>query len=293
MPPRRFALRSYDELLDEYARERSDVTYQPVRIGFGTIDAELRGVSPGQVLGIAARTAVGKTWFLESIEHAFAARRDAGCLSLTLEMPAVEWAERAAAIGLGIAPEQVEALAKQGDLHDSAAGFLDRMRNTLVVEDAVALAELPTLFTQARERLNVPLRLVLVDYLGLLGSTGRDAYERASALGKGLKTVAKAEKVAVVVAMQLSRAGGDGSQRVTLEMLRDSGVLEESLDFLLGVWAPGKDTSLAPPEAVLLRDVVRVAVLKNRKGSDGRVVDLRFEPESRRVVEPFDPFVEA
>jgi replicative DNA helicase len=164
------------------------------------------------------------------------------------------------------------------------------MRHALVVEEAVSLDDLPALLGEARKLLPVPLRLVLVDYLGLLGSEGRDAYERASRLGKGLKAVAKAQSVAIVVAMQLSRAGGDGSEEVTPVMLRDSGVLEESLDFLLGCWRPGRAKNLDPPDELNLRDVLRVAVLKNRKGRDGRVVDLRFRPESRRLYEEADPF---
>ena len=139
---------------------------------------------------------------------------------------------------------------------------------------------------------SVPLRLVLVDYLGLIGSTGKDAYERASAIGRGLKAIAKAEKVAIIVATQLSRAGGDGSEPVTLPMLRDSGVIEESLDFLIRAWRPGKAAGLPPADALSLRDVVRVAILKNRKGSDGRWIDVRFRPDSRRLYEDADPFAE-
>ena len=93
--------------------------------------------------------------------------------------------------------------------------------------------------------------------------------------------------MAIVVAMQVSRAGGgDGSTPVTLSSLRDSGVLEESVDFLIGAWRPGKDPGLEPSDAISLRDVMRVALLKNRKGEGGRVVDLRFRPESRRLYEP-------
>ena len=103
-----------------------------------------------------------------------------------------------------------------------------------------------------------------------------------------MKTLAKAEQVAIVVALQVSRAGGDGSEPVTIAMLRDSGVLEESLDFLLGGWRPGKAAHLSPEEQVELRDVMRVAILKNRKGQDGRIVDLHFRAESRRLHEPHE-----
>lgn len=82
-----FDVRTFDELLREYALERGHEEYAPVRLGFGSIDADLRGISAGQVCGIAARTAVGKTWLLESIADTFAHRRDAGQLHLSLEMP--------------------------------------------------------------------------------------------------------------------------------------------------------------------------------------------------------------
>jgi len=288
--PRDIEVRSYDELLEEYALERGNREYEPVRLGFGTVDAELRGISAGQVLGVAARTGVGKTWLLETVGHNFAARHDAGCLALSLEMPGLEWAERALAIFADVAPEQVEHWAKQGELATLAAEFLDAMANALVIEHPVALDELPAAFAEARSRLPVPLRLVLVDYLGLVGTSGRDAYERASAVGRGLKEVAKQEKVAIIVATQLSRAGGDGTEPVSLPMLRDSGVIEEALDFLIGAWQPARAANASPADAIALRDVLRVAILKNRKGASGRFVDLRFRPDSRRLYEEADPF---
>ena len=283
--------RSYDELLQAYATERSDPSFEPIRLGFGTIDAELRGISPGQVLVIAARTAVGKTWLLESIEHNVAARDDSGTLSLSLEMPGIEWAERAVAIAEGVAPEQVEAWAKQGTLAQNTQTFLERMQNTLVAE-YVAPGETEAVIEEARERLQVPLRVLLIDYMGLLATAGRDSYERASQVALGLKRLAKKERLAIVVASQLSRAGGNGSEPVGLEMLRDSGVVEESADFILGCWRPEKKRDLTPDEYDESKDVLRVAVLKNRKGGEGRDVLLKFNEDSRMLYEPADPFAE-
>jgi replicative DNA helicase len=291
-PHRTFDVRSYEQLLEEYARERSDPDYEPVRLGFGTIDAELRGISSGQVCAVAARTAVGKTWLLETIEQNITRRPDVGCLSLSLEMPGPEWAERALAIDADVAPEQIEEWARNGELGRHASGFLERMRNARVIEEALQLDELGAAIEQTRLTVEAPLRAVIIDYLGLLSTTGRDAYERTSAIAKGLKAVAKAERVAMLVACQLSRAGGNGSEPVTIEMLRDSGVIEESLDFLLGCWRPEKAPNLSPPDLLAVRDVMRVAILKNRKGRDGRVVDLTFRPNSRQLVELGDPLAE-
>ncbi len=286
MQPESGRVRTYRELLGEYSRERSREDAAPIQLGWGSVDADIRGMSPGQTAGIAARTAVGKTWALNAIQHHNAGRDDCGILVLSLEMPGPEWAERQFALAADVAPERVESWAKDGNLGPQIGDFLDRMENSLVCEDSLRFEELPAVFDEARAKLKAPLRLVLIDYLTLLETSGRDAYERASALGKGLKRLAKAQRVAIVTAMQVSRAGGDGSEPVSIAMLRDSGVLEESVDFLLGCWRPGKDTNLDPPEAMNLRDVFRVAILKNRKGEDGRVVDLRFRPDSRRLYEP-------
>jgi replicative DNA helicase len=293
MNPREFTVKTYETLLTEYTEERGRIDYEPVHLGFGSIDADLRGISAGQVCGIMARTAVGKTFALATVGHNFSARTDAGCLALSLEMPGIEWAERALAIFADVAPEQVEQWAHRNELGRQATDFLERMQHARVIDEFVRLDDLPAAFAQARAQFRVPLRLVLIDYLGLLETPGRDTYERASKVGVGLKRIAKDEKVAIVVAAQVSRAGGDGSEPVTLPMLRDSGVIEESLDFVLGAWRPGKANDLTPPEKLNLRDVMRVAVLKNRKGADGRIVDLRFRPDSRRLYEDADPFVAA
>src|SRR5262249_49762958 len=151
-----------------------------------------------------------------------------------------EYAERMLAIDADVAPETVKGWAREHELGSHVGAFLERMRNAIVLADPVDVDELPAVIAGARERLQVPVRLLLIDYLGLLDVQGRDAYERTSKLGKGLKLVAKTARVAIIVAAQLSRAGGDGSEPVTLQMLRDSGVLEESLDVMLGCWRPGK-----------------------------------------------------
>ncbi len=280
----------YEELAETYLEERSKPEWRPVRLGFGTVDAEIKGVSAGRVLGIAARTSVGKTSLLQSIEENFSHRSDAGQLLLTLEVTGEDWFERSLAIRLGVSAEEVEEAARQRDgFHSFAESLYESRRNARIVQRC-SLEQLPTAIQRARAAMDVPLRLVLIDYLGLLEVSGRDAYERASKIGTGLKRVAKDERVAIVIAVQLSRAGGDGSEPVSIEMLRDSGVLEESCDFLLGCWRPGKAKGLSDEERDALENVLSVSILKNRRGKENRIVDLRFHPESRRLTELADPF---
>jgi replicative DNA helicase len=289
----RFNVKTFDDLLAEYVRERGDPAWKPIQLGFGTLDTEMRGVSPGQVCAIAARAGVGKTFLLNSVLHNFARLRpDSAALNLSLEMPAVEWLERQLAMHENVAPEEVEHWARQNELAGHSRLFLERMQHALICDSMLRLNEVQSVIAEARSKLpaDVPLRLVLVDYLGLIGTEGRSDYERASAIGRGLKEIAKAESVAIVVAAQLSRAAGDGSEPVALDMLRDSGVIEEAADFVIGCWRPGEAKNIAPAEADELENTLRVRLLKNRKGKQGRIVDLAFGDPSRKVYEPADPF---
>jgi len=265
------ALKTFSDLYEDWKQERSGER-PGIRVGWGSVDHDLRGVSDGQVLGIAARTAVGKSWALATIAHNVSAA-NAGGLICSLEMPGPEWFERQWAIFENLPPEEIEKLARMDDVGPPTR-FLQRMQYTLLCEKPLQLDDIPYVIQEARQRLDQPLRCVYVDYLGLLSAPGKDPYERTSVVGKGLKELAKQEHVAVIVAMQLSRKGGDGTQPVTLEMMRDSGVIEEAMDFLLGLWRPSLDS----------KDML-VRVLKNRKGASGRQVKLTFKTPSMQVLE--------
>ena len=82
-----------------------------------------------------------------------------------------------------------------------------------------------------------PRSVVFIDYLGLIEGRG-DEYEHLSHVAKALKNIAKRTGVVMVYLHQLSRKGEDGTRPVTLEMARGSGVIEESVDYLIGAWRP-------------------------------------------------------
>ena len=60
----------------------------------------------------------------------------------------------------------------------------------------------------------------------------------------------------VILLCQLNRGGKDGKERVTLDMARGSGQVEEACDFMFGLWQHEEDLILT--------------ALKNRKGPKDR-----------------------
>jgi len=282
-------LRTFAEVLDEYEAERSNPDYSPIRLGFAELDSDMRGVSAGQVCLVVARAAVGKSFLLGSVlDHFAAGRPKEGALMLSLEMPAVEWAERQLAIYEGVSPEEVEKWAQRKEIGERSQAFRERTRNLLLCESGLRLAEIPGAIDQARTMLApVPLSLVGIDYLGLVVGVGNSDYERSSGIARGLKQIAKDKHVAILVAAQLSRAAGDGSEPVGMEMIRDSGAIEEAADFVIGCWRPGEAKGLEYIEQSDLENTIRAKLLKNRKGKKGRELDLAFHAQSRKVYAPY------
>jgi len=122
--------------------------------------------------------------------------------------------------------------------------------------------------------------------MGLLawdGSPGASTYQRASDNARQLKEIAREQNVVILAASQLSRAAGTGSSKPGLDALRDSGVLEEAADRILGMW---RDSPIQEEGAEEQSEGdILVSVLKNRHGrASGKDFPLRFD-EAMRLVE--------
>ena len=118
---------------------------------------------------------------------------------------------------------------------------------------------------------------------GRAGAPGGSLYEQTSRTARELKTFAKRHQVALVVLCQVDREGGNGGVPVTLRMARDSGVVEESADYLLGLWRPELAEGLSKTERLAFRGQFVIRVLKNRSGPAPKTVTLHFDPTSLRI----------
>ncbi len=295
-----------------------------MRTGWPTIDAALGvPIRRGEVIGLAARTAVGKTWAALHIgahvaSHITVQQPDAGVLFCSLEMPGNDIYERVAvhtldeedpaAIVAGepgsiagawfremrrpdewnashVLRRLVTDAGSGAGLHDMLLQARPYLDRWRVVDGQISLVELPRLIAETRRQGN-PANVVVVDYLGLLRWDGRKSastYEQVSETARALKAIAIRERVCLLVCLQLNRSGKDG-ERPTLAMLRDSGATEEAMDRVIAVWNPS-DASDLDNDALrsATRHMRRACLLKNRKGSLGDTADLTFTFGQRLV----------
>jgi replicative DNA helicase len=240
--------------------------------GFAPIDRYLL-LRPGELTVVGARPSVGKSSFLLSVA-ARAAGNGHPALLVTCEMGARELALRLLSASAGTAVSDV----REGAVSDRTWAGLQAAG-----ED---LAKLPLrIYDRGRCRVSDVvreargmqrsggLRLVVVDYLGLLTPVrtpkSRTKENEVAELSGDLKAAAMQLGVPLMVAAQLNR-DAEGNRRPTLRHLRDSGAIEQDADNVL----------------LLHRDrdaeTVVLTIAKQRNGLAGIELDLPFDPKLTR-----------
>ena len=259
-----------------------------ITTGYADLDAVLRGVAPGEVLQILGRSGVGKTAFALNLVERMTATGQLPTLIFSLEQPGPELFERMASMTLGYAGREIEERTRIEDpvITCRLVEVCQQWHHVVVVDRPCSIEKLDHLLTEAQagalwaDR----LRVVVVDYLGLIvPRRATSAYEHTSEAAKALKHLAKTHQVAVVSLCQIGRDGEEGGEPVTIQMARDSGVVEETADYLLGIWRPELSSRLSKEERGKVRGEFKVRVLKNRSGPAPRTVTLRFDSSVLRV----------
>jgi replicative DNA helicase len=293
------ALVTAREAIDEWIREENADHPQAVHTGWPALDECLgRPIRAGELVLCAARAGVGKTWTLQTwIEQTLGHDESASAVIFELEMLAWHLAERLAGHALGVDPATARKRAREGLTSDAVLAADPSLERLVISEAFVSVEQLPAALEAATERLGRRPTIVAVDYLGLMrwdGSASARTYERASEIAKRLKAVARAERVVVIAAAQMSRDAGDGSSRPTLDALRDSGVVEEAADRVVAFWRP---TPIEEDGRSIHENVeLGCVVLKNRFGPTGGQLDLVYDhalrilQQQRAPSQPAFPF---
>jgi len=264
-----------------------------ITLGFGAIDERMRGLAPGEVCQVIARSAVGKTTLVINILRTLHDTGVKPVLFFTMEMPLAQVYERMVQVALGLTGNIVEAEARkfvenldnqQYKNNQIFMNYAEQVYNIynhcwFVEDDGLDLEQLEELTIQAEVQLGERPRLLVIDYMGRMQSGVGTPYEVTSRIAKGLKHLAKKLNVAILSLHQTSRAGGgDGTEPVTIESARDSGAVEEACDFLIGMWRPEKKEAMeSESERVVL------ALLKNRRGIEIRTEIIFHKPTLRMI----------
>lgn len=249
-------------------------------LGIPSLDNILGGLHVGEVLGLMARPGVGKTLLLG---HMLAAVAEGphGLVMFSLEMPVAQIAARLARTLYGLNTYQLEQAVRACTL--DTLRYTELFQRCLVIDaPALSVAQMDHRIRQESmgRYCDTPIRVVVIDHLGMVGGDRRlSTYDRVSTQSREIKDLAKRHHVAIVLAIQVSReaGGADGAKELTLGSARDSGVVEEAMDYLVGMRRLDRATTLDEDARARYRDHLFLKVLKNRHGDLGSEFALRMD----------------
>lgn len=261
---------------------------QRVYFGLPALDEGLGGVRRGEVCGLFARPGVGKTVVLCHIARTVA--ESVGHVVFSLEMPASQIVGRLKQLVYGIGRHELEERSRVNPLPEEP--YRQAFRNLVIVDTpSLSVAEMGR---RTRQIANGPLKgipigLVTIDHMGLVGGDrSLSTYDRVSAQARDIKEFAKRMGCAVTVAVQVSReaGGSSGERELTLGAARDSGVVEEAMDYMVGFRRLDRSPTLEPFKRQQYHNVLFAKVIKNRHGDpDHRETAYRFFPVGLRLQE--------
>lgn len=246
-----------------------------IKTGFASLDAYLKpGLMPGGITVPLAKTGVGKSVLLANMAWL---TRTVPTLFVTLEMTAAETFNRLRRITRFHEPT----------IEDAEIGSRYPLLG-IVEENRLGPEDFGILVEEFSEEKGERPQLVFVDYLGYYarGQYGRDQYEKTTNAIMQLKEEAKRHEVHIVTPGQVNRGVKPG-EPITEQSARDAGSVEETSDFLLGVYRPWEATAdAARPGAVSAP--IHMSILKSRHGNKGRVARLAMSFASLAIVDESD-----
>ena len=270
---------TFEELTQSYRQFVAESKQSRIQLPIPGLGSAMRGISPGECLYMIARAGVGKTAGLINLFQWVARENREPFLFFSMEQPAPQVFERMAQVSTGLSGFEIEGIIRRNP--EKTKWIVEQTRksfeNVFVVERAgLTVDDIAGIIRTAEtERIGKKVRLVGLDYMGLLSGKGKDLYQQVSGQARELQRMMKDVKTAGIVLAQINRTGGDGKEAVTMDMIRDSGAVEEVATFIIGLW------NIKDQEGV-----IRARLLKNRHGQANATMDFNFIKHCLRLDDP-------
>ncbi|MDU3680963.1 MAG: DnaB-like helicase C-terminal domain-containing protein [Flavonifractor plautii] len=255
-----------------------------VPLGFRSLDRLLGGglLNSGFYI-LAARPGMGKTTFGLQVADAVA-EQTGPVLFVSLEMDAEQIGAKRLGRIAGISSDSLLMGRPNEEEWARAAKLGRQLSDTPVFLNKRPQATVDDIAHMARKVRG--LRLVVIDYFGLIRPTGkyRSRYESATETSGQLKALARALKVPILCLAQINRENTQRQdKRPQLSDLRDTGALEQDADGVIFLHCPyyyqNGESSPWEPEPM------EIILAKNRHASTGKCDAVFYKAVGRIIPE--------
>jgi len=249
------------------------INHDGITIGYPSIDKSLEGLRKSDVMFIAARPSVGKTFFAMEMALHMAIRLKLNVLFFSLEMSAASLYERIIA---NIYKMEVRELRRRiRDKSFDYAEVFTKIQKYLKVVDTPGLT-----MEQIEERIAIAnthdafdgkVDVVIIDYVQLIAGMGDFAEFEAKVTA--FKPMARKYNIVLIPLSQMNRTVKSWEEPDVSQM-KGGGALEATGDIILLLWKTGEDTKLSEIERSELENTVNCKIGKARRDAGQKFFQL-------------------
>jgi KaiC/GvpD/RAD55 family RecA-like ATPase len=244
-----------------------------ITIGFPSIDKSLDGLRKGDVLFVAARPSVGKTFFAMEIALHQAIRLKLNILFFSLEMSAASLYERIIA---NIYKMNVKELReKVKDKSFDYAKVFTQIQKYLKVIDTPGLTmeqiEERIMIANTYDQFDGKVDVVIIDYVQLI--QGMAIFADFEAKVTAFKPMARKYNIILIPLSQMNRTVKSWEE-CDVSMMKGGGSLEATGDVILLLWKTGENPALSKIEQEELENVISCKIGKARRDSGQKFFEL-------------------
>jgi replicative DNA helicase len=277
------------EAIRELVEEEYAAAASNLGMGWSCIRTHIDRPHTKQIAVFAGRASVGKTMWSLNLLH----KTKEDCtptLFVTQEQPASELMARL--ILMATSEHGIGAMGKK-DLHKA---ILENDSKFLYLKEYMPMAYPHLVFStkavtpeglndaiiDASNALGEAIKVVMVDYVGLMkhaSNRSMSPYERVSSIMTDTQQVIKERNVFGLLLSQVGRgAGGDGTEPLGIDAMKDSSAIEEVADYVITAWIDKQSKKF---EDTIGKRKMCGRVCKNRHGSMG---DFEMMMDKRTLV---------
>jgi replicative DNA helicase len=243
--------------------------------GFEDLDHMTAGFQKSDLIIVAARPSVGKTAFALNIAQSVAVKKNEPVGIFSLEMGAKQLVSRMICSEGRIDASRLRTGNLQGDDWEKITMAMGTLSEApIYIDDSPALTVYDIRSRCKKLKKEKGLGLILIDYLQLLSSRGKNKENRqqeVSEISRMLKQIARELEVPVIALSQLSRSVEQRQdKRPMLSDLRESGSIEQDADIVAFLYRDDyydKETEK--------KNIIEIIIAKQRNGPVG-TVELAF-----------------
>ena len=248
-----------------------------VTSGFIDLDRMTSGWQKSDFIILAARPAMGKTAFALNMAQNAAMSTKEPVAIFSLEMSKEQLVNRMISSMAEIDQQTLRNGRIYGEDWVRLVNAIAPLAEAPVfIDDTPAISVREVRAKARRLKAEHGLAMIIIDYLQLMGSTGRieSRQQEVSQISRSLKALARELDVPIIALSQLSRSVEQGTEKKpSLSHLRESGSLEQDADIVMFIYRDeyyNEDSDK--------KGQAEIIIAKHRNGATGSV-DLSFRKE--------------